>query len=260
MFLFLSKLLPLLLYPIGMASVLLVLAFWHIKKRPKLARRLIILTMLVLWIPSTPAFSHWIARTLESRYRPQEIPQAQAIVVLGGATASQLPPRQWVEVLDSGDRLLYAAKLYREGKAPTVILSGGRIDWKGPGTAESTDMKTLIETMGVPATAMKEDPSSLNTRENAVNVKKILEQEKIDKFLLVTSATHMPRSMLIFQKLGMKPIAAPTDFSVSDREMAAATPQARLLDLLPEAEQLHRSSLAMKEYIGMVIYRLKGWI
>jgi uncharacterized SAM-binding protein YcdF (DUF218 family) len=260
MFLFLSKLLPLLLYPIGMASVLLVLAFWHIKKRPKLARRLIILTLLVIWIPSTPAFSHWIVRTLESRYRPQDIPQAQAIVVLGGATASQLPPRQWVEIFDSGDRLLYAAKLYREGKAPTVILSGGRIEWKGPGTPESTDMKTLLETMGVPAAAMQEDPSSLNTRENAVNVKKILEQEKIDKFLLVTSATHMPRSMLIFQKLGMKPIAAPTDFWVSDREMAATPPQARLLDLLPEAEQLHRSSLAMKEYIGMVIYRLKGWV
>jgi uncharacterized SAM-binding protein YcdF (DUF218 family) len=260
MFLFLSKLLPLLLYPIGMACVVLIFAFWHIQKRPKLARRLILLTILLLWIPSTAGFSHWICRSLESRYRPQEIPQAQAIVVLGGATASQLPPRPWVEVLDSGDRILYAAKLYREGKAPTVILTGGRIEWKGPGTPESTDMKTLIETMGVPAIAIKEDPDALNTRENALNVKKILEKEKIEKFLLVTSATHMPRSMLIFQKLGMKPIAAPTDFWVSDREMAAATPQARLLDLLPEAEQLHRSSLAIKEYIGMVIYRLKGWV
>jgi uncharacterized SAM-binding protein YcdF (DUF218 family) len=260
MFLFLSKLLPLLLYPIGMASVLLAVAFWHIKKRPKLAQRLVLLTIAILWIPSTSAFSYWICHSLESRYRPKEIPNTQAIVVLGGATASKLAPRPWIEIQDAGDRILYAAKLYREGKAPIVILSGGRIEWQGPGTPESTDMAELLETMGVPRSAMREDPSSLNTRENAVNVKPLLEKEKIETFLLITSATHMPRSMMIFQKLGMKPIAAPTDFVVTDREMAATTPQARLLHLLPESEDLFHSTRAIKEYIGIVIYKLKGWV
>ncbi len=71
-------------------------------------------------------------QSLESQNLPQkEIPKADAIVILGGAVLPAVPPRPWVEVSEEGDRVLYGAKLYREGKAPRVILSGGRIDWQG---------------------------------------------------------------------------------------------------------------------------------
>ena len=64
--------------------------------------------------------------TLEWRYLPLEpVPTADAIVVLGGAVAPALAPRPWVEVSEAGDRILYAARLYNQAKAPKLILSGG---------------------------------------------------------------------------------------------------------------------------------------
>lgn len=260
MFLFLSKLLPLLIYPVGLALVLAIVTFGLIlRKRSRLALIPLTLAFLILWVSSSEGFNYWIVQSLEGQNRPTEIPTAQAIVVLGGATSSQLPPRPWVEVSDEGDRLLYAAKLYREQKAPRIVLTGGRIAWRNGGTAEAIDMATLLETMGVPRSAMLLEESALNTYENAINVQPILAAQQIQQFLLVTSAMHMPRSLMIFRKLGMDPIAAPTDFRIVDSQSSRDSLEAFLLSLLPEADHLRSTTRALKEYLGILIYRLKGW-
>ena len=258
--LFLSKLLPLFIYPIGLSCLILLGAIVAVlKRRSRLGILLISLAIGVMWITSSGGFSNWIVRSLEQQYLPGNVPQADAIVILGGATNSQLSPRPWVEISDEGDRVLYSAKLYREGKAPLIIPTGGRIAWKGPGTSEAEDMATLMETMGVPQSAIVLEPKALNTYENAVNVKAILDERKIDRFLLVTSAVHMPRSMMIFHKLGMNPIPTPTDYQKSDLESQLVSPESRLLNVLPDAEYLRDTTRAIKEYVGMVIYKLKGW-
>lgn len=260
MFLFLSKLLPLVLYPLGLASLLLLVALFLLWKRSRLAILPISLALVVLLVSSSGWFADWIVRSLEWQHIPSTpLPQAEAIVVLGGATKSNLPPRPWIEVSDEGDRVLYAAKLYREGKAPRVILSGGRIHWRGSGTPESADMAELMGTMGVPATAILQDPTSLNTRENAVNVKKILDSQGIRQILLVTSAMHMPRSLLIFKKLGITAIPAPTDFNATYAEEPSSL-EATLLSILPDADYLRQSNRALKEYLGIFIYWLRGWV
>ncbi|MGI0490674.1 YdcF family protein [Alkalinema pantanalense CENA528] len=260
MFLFLSKLLPLFIYPLGLALWMLVAAIVLIlRKRSRLALIPIALSTVILLVSSSGAFSSFLVRSLEKQNLPQPLPNAQAIAVLGGATQSALPPRPWVEMSDEGDRVLYAAKLYRDGKAPKVILSGGRIGWRGPGISEAEDMATFMETMGVPRSAMLLEPNSLNTRENAVNIQKIAEQNQISQMLLVTSAMHMPRSLMIFRKLGMNPIPATTDFIVTTPNQPPSL-QSFLLNLLPEAENLRSTTRAIKEYIGMLIYWLKGWV
>jgi uncharacterized SAM-binding protein YcdF (DUF218 family) len=71
-----------------------------------------------------------LARSLEWQYSPPtDIPAADAIVVLGGGTEPAIPPRRSVEINSAGDRVFAAAQLYRDGKAPVLILSGGNIDW-----------------------------------------------------------------------------------------------------------------------------------
>jgi uncharacterized SAM-binding protein YcdF (DUF218 family) len=259
MFLFLSKLLPLLLYPIGLTLLLLVIALFLWRRRPRSARGLIIAAALILWVSSTDLASSALVQSLERQNVPLSLPSAAAMVVLGGATHSGVPPRPTVEVNEAGDRVLYAAQLYRQGKAPKVILSGGRIAWHGAGSSESGDMAQLIEPMGVPKGAILEDPDSLNTRENAVNVQKILQAQGIQDFLLITSAIHMPRSLMIFRKLGMTPIPAPTDFLKSDLDLGQSTNEAKLLSLLPQSENLGFTTQALKEYLGIWVYRLKGW-
>jgi uncharacterized SAM-binding protein YcdF (DUF218 family) len=264
MFIFLSKLLPLFFYPLGMACLLIVLAIVLFWKRPRWAAGLIALALTILLLFSNGWVAQNLMRSLESQnLSPVPMPQAEAIVVLGGGVYPALPPRPWVEVNEAGDRILYASQLYRQGKAPWLILSGGRINWKKGGPPESADMAQIAELMGVPAAAILQDPTSLNTYQNAVNVKKILDERGIKgPILLVTSAFHLPRSLLIFKHQGINAIPAPTDFLITQQDIEASqnTWQAVLINLFPDVYNLQQSTKALKEYIGLAIYRLRGWL
>ena len=273
MFLFLSKLLPLFIYPLGFASLMLLGALVTLWKRPRLAAVLISIALLSIVLPGNRWISDQMVRSLEWQNIPTgELPTAEAIVVLGGATRPQKPPRPWIDLLDEGDRIIHGAQLYNQGKAPLLIMSGGRIDWQSstdqtrpnqnPLESESAEMAKLAEALGVPSTAILQDPTSLNTYENAVNVKKILQNRGIKRVLLVTSAMHMPRSIAIFKKQGIEVIPAPTDFLISEQEIQAEqqTIQGTLLNIFPDSVSLHRFTRALKEYIGYGVYRLRGWL
>jgi uncharacterized SAM-binding protein YcdF (DUF218 family) len=263
MFLFLSKLLPLFIYPLGLSCLLILLALITLWKRPTLAATSLGIALLLLCISGNGWMTNHLVRSLEWQNIPQgELPKADAIVVLGGSIKPEIPPRPWIDVSEAGDRVIYGAQLYHKGKAPILILSGGRIAWKGGGSAESGDMAKLAALLGVPTSAMLQDPTSLNTYENAVNVKKILQERGINQVLLVTSAMHMPRSLKIFEKQGIKAIAAPTDFMITAQELqeTQSSTQAILLNLVPDADRIQQFSRALKEYIGLVIYRLRGWL
>lgn len=263
MFLFLSKLLPLFVYPLGLACILLVVTLITLWQRPRIAALSTLSALLILVVSGNGWVANHALRSLEARYiPPTDLPAADAIVVLGGAVKPQSPPRPWIDLSEAGDRVIHGAQLYRARKAPLVVLSGGRIDWKGGGPSESEDMAKLAEALGVPRSAMLQDPTSLNTYENAVNVRKLLEERGIRQILLVTSALHMPRSIQIFRKQGFEAVAAPTDFWVTDAELqySVDTLQAKLLNLIPDAENVNKVSRTLKEYIGLVVYRLRGWL
>jgi uncharacterized SAM-binding protein YcdF (DUF218 family) len=123
-------------------------------------------------------------------------------------------------------------------------------------------MAQILKTLGVPDSAILQDPTSLNTYQNAVNVRQIIKERGIGRVLLVTSAMHMPRSLQIFQRQGIKAIPAPTDFLITQQELKEpnSSAQATLLNLLPDADRLRMTTRAIKEYIGTIIYRLRGWL
>jgi uncharacterized SAM-binding protein YcdF (DUF218 family) len=263
MFLYLSKLLPLFFYPLGLISVCLIVALVTLRKRPRMATIAISLSLAVLLLSSNAWVSKYMIRSLEWQNIPRtQIPNAEAIVVLGGATKSATWPRPTVDLSEAGDRVIYAAQLYFQKKAPIIILSGGRIDWRGSGSPESADMATILTSIGVPAAAIIQEPDSLNTYQNAVNVRKILEARRIKKVLLITSAMHTPRSLKIFKRQGIDVIPTPTDFLVSQGELEELTntPKAAILNLLPDTNNLNQFTSALKEYIGIFIYSLRGWL
>ena len=273
MSLFLSKLLPIFLYPLGLSSLLITIALFSLLwtkrsrnvsnpnklKSKRFPVSLLSLALAILLLSSNVIFSNWLLRSLEWQYLPTgELPQAEAIVVLGGGTKPRIAPRPWYEVGEAGDRILYGSWLYKQGKARLLLVSGGRADWYGDGgNPESEDMAAIAEAMGVPRSAILQEPDSLNTRENAVNTKRILSKQGINKILLATSALHMPRSMAIFRKLGFEAIAAPTDFFVVQNENSKGW--GILLDLLPNADALKNTTNAIKEYIGLLVYQMSGW-
>lgn len=264
MFLFLSKLLPIFFYPLGLACLLMLVALILLWKRPRWAAGAISLALIVLLLAGNGWVSGALVRSLEWQNIPKgDLPQAPAIVVLGGGILPKIAPRPWVEVSEQGDRVLYGARLYLQGKAPVIILSGGRIDWKKGGPPESQDMAQIVEAMGVPKSAILQDPTSLNTYENAVNVRKILDEKGIQRrVLLVTSALHTPRSLAIFKRQGIEAIAAPTDFLITQADILEkqGTWQGTVLNLLPDTERFANTTRAIKEYVGIVFYRLRGWL
>lgn len=263
MFLFLSKLIPVFFYPIGLICLLLIVTLGMLWKKSKRTPAVISTALLILLLSGNSWTSHWLVQSLEWQNIPQgELPTADAIVVLGGGTRSASYPRPDVDFTDAGDRVWYGANLYRAGKAPKIIVSGGRIDWQGNGSPEADDLTKLLIKMGVPNADIIPEGRSLNTRDNAVYTKEILQQNNFKTILLVTSAMHMPRSMAIFKKVDIKAIAAPTDYRISQSEIDQPSLQieSAILALLPNEADLSLTTSAIREYIGILVYKLKGWL
>lgn len=261
MFFFLSKFLPLFIYPVGLTCVLIGVALL-IWRRRRWQTAVLVTAGLILYLASTPLVSWRLTRTLEWRYLPLEpLPQAEVMVVLGGATEQWDFPQQIPGLNHAGDRLLYAAWLYHQGAAQTLLLTGGRLP--GNTSYEAENMALILEMLGVPRAAMWLENEARNTYENGVYSKAMLDAAGVETIILVTSATHMPRSVAIFEKLGLTVLPAPTDYEVQAPDWDEQTkPDAQfyLLGVLPDAEALAQTTRVLKEYLGIFIYGLRGWV
>jgi uncharacterized SAM-binding protein YcdF (DUF218 family) len=159
-----------------------------------------------------------------------------------------------VDLSDAADRVLHASRLYRAGKAPVVLISGGGIPWLGSEIPEAGSIQTLLEEWGVPGASIIAEAASRNTYENAVLSKQVLAQHGLQRVLLVTSALHMPRALATFKSAGIDAVPAATDFIVTYKDRRTA------IDFLPDAVALSRTTYAIKEYVGYAYYWWKGWI
>ncbi len=259
---FLSKLLPLFIYPTGMITLLVILTLVFWKKR-RLSLTFLILAFSILLVAGNKYTATALARTLEWRYSPLPTgTSADVIVVLGGGTEPDVNPRSMVEVNSAGDRVLYAVKLYQEGVAPILLLSGGDIDflYDSPSTP-ADDMATLMEMVGIPRDQLLIQDASLNTQQDAEYSCAMIKEEGYEKVILVTSAFHMPRSVALFEAQGCPVIPAPVDFSVTTgswEDLTHPTIEEFVIDLLPSYTHLSSVTKTMKEYIGMLYYHFSG--
>jgi uncharacterized SAM-binding protein YcdF (DUF218 family) len=259
---FLSKFLPQFIYPVGLVFLLGLLALIFHRRR-RLSKGLLISAVVILFLAGNRWVSASLMRSLEWQYLPAgNIPKASAMIVLAGGTEPQEYPRQTAEVNGAGDRVLYASHLYREGNAPLILLCGGDIPWMDTSTASpAEDMADLMVSMGIPKDALILETKSQNTSENAANCAGMLKEKGIKEVILVTSAAHMPRSMMMFTDQGLALFPAPTDFSITEKgwEQLWQEPGLNLLtNLMPSASALGQTTNALKEYIGMLWYRLGG--
>jgi len=266
MFLFLSKLIPVFLYPLSLAAILLAGAL--ILRKPEWRKRLLVAGVLLIWIGGNGWVTGALVKSLEWQYLPlartlAEMPEADAIVILGGGTQPPAYPRTTPEVDDAGDRVIYGAQLYRAGKAPLVLVTGGRLPWSFIPEGAATEMADLMIFMGVPEEAILLEEFSTNTYENAVFTKEMLAPLGINRILLVTSALHMPRSVAIFEKQGFEVIPAPTDFIITQPDEEYPFSQVwpnYLFSIFPSAHNLSQTTLALKEYLGILTYWARGWL
>ncbi len=261
MFFFLSKFLPLFIYPLGLACLLIVTAMVLWRKR-RWQTAVLITAFLLLFIAASPLFSMYFVRTLEWQYLPPDpLPRVDMIVLLGGSTDLGGYPQTTVALNESADRLWYTAWLYHQGVAGKVLLTGGILP--GHTVSEAERMAEALRLLGVPDEAMLLEMESLNTYQNAVLSKPILERERADSSLLVTSAIHMPRAVAIFEKQGIPVIPAPTDYNFVYTDWKPTGWRDWLflvLDFIPDAGALELTTRTMKEYVGIFVYGLRGWL
>ncbi|CAM5194757.1 hypothetical protein CDEF62S_06041 [Castellaniella defragrans] len=199
-----------LIIPLNLSVTLLVVAVLLLILRWRKTASLLI-AIAIAWVTfwSVPSSSLWAGGMLEQRYPHQpaaSLPVAQAIVVLGGNTLGGR--RNWFEPYDSKTAILRtdtADQLYNAGRAPLIIVSGAALD---RGRSEASVMASALERDGVPASDIIKEDHSLTTHQNALYTARILRERGIQRFLLVTSALHMPRAMASFQNQGLAPIAA----------------------------------------------------
>ena len=141
---FCTKFLPVLFYPLGMACLFIIVSLVaQIRNRSRMAIAANLTALTILCLMGNPAVSHLLVRPLETRDIPSgPLPQADAIVVLGGVTGPALPPQPTIHLTGGADRLTYGAELYRAHKAPLVVLSGGGMPWnKGLPESVSTPIE-----------------------------------------------------------------------------------------------------------------------
>ncbi|HHT9137430.1 MAG TPA: ElyC/SanA/YdcF family protein [Candidatus Wunengus sp. YC60] len=210
---------------------------------------------------SYTALSNIFLRRLEYQYPPlistaasdfapgEVVPQVRWIVVLGGGHTSD--PKIPITSQLSGpslSRLVEAVRLHNQIPGSRLILSEGKVFDSVPG-AET--MAEVAKAIGVKQEDLILESESKDTIDEARIIKSIVGN---DKFILVTSASHMPRSMGMFKKLGMHPIAAPTDYTV--KESQGISPG----DFFPGSGGLRRAEGVIYEYLGLIWAKLRGQI
>lgn len=256
MSLFLTKVLSLFIHPLSLGLLILGVGLGIAMKWTRPGLFLVLGGIVVLWVPSTSVVSDGLQRSLEARHPPtpvEALPSAGAIVVLGGAVSAPRPPRLYPDLNDAADRVWHAARLYRAGKAPLVVASGGTQPWRDQRFREAPAMQSLLTDWGVPRDSVLLESRSANTYENATRTADILRRHQINCVLLVTSALHMRRALATFRTAGIAAIPAPTDIQVtSDRRT--------VLDVLPSAGALVGATAAIREYVGYLVYQWRGWI
>jgi len=245
------------LLPIGIVfelSLIALLLLWRDKRKSSMA--FLVAAMLVLWISSTPIVADSLLGRLEKQYPAvavEDVPVSECIVVLGGAIEPVAPPRVDIELFEAADRVLKAASLYHAAKGNRIIVAGGIQPWSPFEQSEAEAIQTLLVGLGVPATAVLLDETSRNTRENAINTKRLLEESDCGRPLLVTSAAHMKRSVATFASLGVHVFPVSVDVRV------VRVSEHTFMDYVPNINALKNTTDAMREWMGQKVYTFRGW-
>ena len=244
----LSKLLPLVFLPLGFSLIMLVVGLVGRWRWP------VVTASLLLWVFSLGLVSQSLWRWLESPWQRRsvlEAPQADAIVVLSGSLHPAPGPARLSEWEDP-DRFLAGVDLFRAGKAPRLLFTGGTSPFRPGQLPEGQHYLQEAASLGVPEAAMASTPPVLNTADEAVAIRLLLPGGKY-RVLLVTSAFHMHRSQRLFERQGLHVLPFPVDFQA--RGLWAGPLRHDPTQWLPSARSLDDSSRALREMLGRLIYR-----
>ena len=254
MFFVLSKLVWFVLSPVNLAILLAALAaLLAFTRFAWLARWFGAAAMLFLILMAFSPLPRLVMWPLENRFpqQPAEKGPVAGIIVLGGSIGVA---RGDVVLTSAGARMTKAVELARLHPEARIVFAGGAANLISPVTkTESDGASVLFEGLGIARARIVLEDKSRNTRENAMFTKQLVDPKPGERWLLVTSAWHMPRSMGVFRKAGFDVEAFPVDYLTEERLQEFLRVSGRAPRGLMIADD------GFKEWVGLVAYRLVGY-
>jgi len=251
------------LMPPGCFIILFIFCAWKTRSITapalrKTLRALALIGAVGLYLLSIQPVLQLLAGGLENKYpvaQEAQIKKTNTIIVLSAGSVEGVPvsfsPLPAAPGPSAIVRLCEGVRLYRrikvEERGCTIILTGGR--FYGKQYAASVVSRAWLISMGIPASDMRLETSSLTTFEEARFVLPTVRSVAAEAVFLVTAAAHMPRAVAAFNKFGMAVIPAPCDFSDSGK--------LGLFSFLPEAATLRENRALIWEFLGAVFYKIK---
>lgn len=259
----LKKIIGQLFFPVPLCLEILIVGLLMLlfTRKQKAGKIIITIGVILFTLLSYPALSNTFLRRLEYQYPPlistatsdfvpgEVVPQVRWIVVLGGGHISDPKIPVTSQLSDASlVRLIEAIRLHNQIPGSKLILSEGKVFDPVP-CAET--MAGAAKALGVKPEDLILESESRDTIDEARIIKSIVGN---DKFILVTSALHMPRSMGMFKKLGMQPIPAPTGYRMKEKQGISPS------GFFPSSEELRKAEGVIYEYLGLIWAKLRGQI
>ena len=241
---YLHKILPFFLSPLGVSLSLLILFFFYRKKL------FVFLSLIILLISSNPLVANYLTMRLEEPYYPipvQNIKKHDFVVVLSGMIHQvgnkNFKKYEWGDP----DRFFAGIELIKNKKASNLIFTAGQLPWTENWKPEGYILKDKAVNMGIPEENIFVTDKVKNTYEESVAVLKLI--PKNTSIILVTSTFHMKRSKYLFEKQGFNITPFPVDFKISSSNFT-------FLDLIPSVSSLQKTSTFIRENIGRIYYKI----
>lgn len=250
-----AKVLSLVFTPSNFISLLIVggALLQAIGRGQRLGRNMVLAGALLLAVLGFSPLGAWLSIPLEERFpRPLPPDDVAGIILLGGYEDTPIAiARRTVTVNEAADRLLETALLAKRFPKAKVIITGG---WATilPNTLDSTaPVAEFLASMAIDQGRILAEKTSRNTHENALFTQQLVRPAGNEKYLLVTSAYHMPRAVGAFRAQSFDIIAWPVDYRTTGWSDAAKAFRWAI-------QGLERVDLASKEWVGLFMYWLTG--
>ncbi|MGN6570998.1 MAG: YdcF family protein [Pseudolabrys sp.] len=256
MFFVLSKTAALLLVPsnllllVGLAGLLLLS-----KGRRRFGRILAGTSLVLFLVIGLLPVGGLLNFVLENRFPVWDASRGppDGIIVLGGAIDPLTSQVRGQTVLgDAAERITIIAKLARDYPNARIVFTSGDASLLADMPKEADALYPLLDTFGVPRARVALERNSRNTAENAAFTKAMVAPKPGERWLLVTSAQHMPRAIGCFRKIGFPVEAYPVDWHTLPRWRWRSMLTAQF------GQSLAATDMAAHEWLGLFVYWLTG--
>jgi uncharacterized SAM-binding protein YcdF (DUF218 family) len=245
---YLNKILPYFFYP---TTIILILLLWGILSKKK---ALLWLASGIFLITSNPIIADQMLHFLEKdqiKQSPEQIQPADAIVVLSGMLTSISSNQGIVHEWSDPDRFFGGLELFEANKSERIIFTGGKLPWQKNEGTEGEVLASYAKKFGINSQLIQITKEVQNTEDEAKAVRELLAKENLNRITLVTSAFHMPRAKILFEKQGFEVQTFPVDFKIEANNRT-------ILDFLPSARAMKDVEFSIRELLGRAYYQVKG--